>query len=107
MRDNPFQEGIRTQRWKYIRFYDGKMSFKEADVDFKDRTPEFEMLFDLEADPTEHTNLADDAKHTAILAELRQKTAAQSIAINQRREDFMKANPVEPRTFGANKKAKK
>jgi arylsulfatase A-like enzyme len=107
MRDNPFQEGIRTQRWKYIRFYDGKMSFKEADVDFKGRTPEFEMLFDLEADPTEHTNLATDPKNAAILAELRQKTAAQSIAINQRREVFMKANPVQPRTFGANKKAKK
>jgi arylsulfatase A-like enzyme len=107
MRDNPFQEGIRTQRWKYIRFYDGKMSFKEADVDFKGRAPEFEMLFDLQADPTEHQNLATDPKHAAILAELRQKTAAQSIAINQRREVFMKANPVEPRTFGANKKAKK
>jgi arylsulfatase A-like enzyme len=107
MRDNPFQEGIRTQRWKYIRFYDGKMSFKEADVDFKGRAPEFEMLFDLQADPTEHTNLAADPKHAVILAELRQKTAAQSIAINQRREDFMKANPVEPRIFGANKKAKK
>jgi hypothetical protein len=45
--------------------------------------------------------------HAATLAELRQKTAAQSIAINQRRESFMKANPVQPRTFGANKKAKK
>jgi hypothetical protein len=65
------------------------------------------MLFDLEADPTEHTNLAADVKHAAILAELRQKTAAQSIAINQRRESFMKANPVQPGTFGANKKAKK
>jgi hypothetical protein len=65
------------------------------------------MLFDLEADPTEHTNLAADAKHAAILAELRQKTAAQSIAINQRRADYMKANPVLPRTAGANKKGKK
>jgi arylsulfatase A-like enzyme len=107
MRDNPFQEGIRTQRWKYIRFYDGKMSFKEADVDFNGRTPEFEMLFDLEADPTEHTNLAANPKHAAILAELRQKTAAQSIAINQRREVFMKKSSIQPRTAGANKKAKK
>jgi arylsulfatase A-like enzyme len=108
MRDNPFQEGIRTQRWKYIRFYDGKMSFKEADVDFNGRAPEFEMLFDLQADPTEHTNLAADPKHTAILAELRQKTAAQSIAINQRRESFMKSTPVQPRVVGTKrtKKAK-
>jgi len=84
------------------------MSFKEADVDFKGRTPEFEMLFDLQADPTEHTNLAADAKHAAILAELRQKTAAQSIAINQRRESFMKDSPAQPRAVGTKrtKKAK-
>jgi arylsulfatase A-like enzyme len=107
MRDNPFQEGIRTQRWKYIRFYDGKMSFKEADVDFNGRTPEFEMLFDRQADPTEHHNLATDPQHAAILAELRQKTAAQSVAINLRRADYMKVNSIQPRTTGANKKAKK
>jgi arylsulfatase A-like enzyme len=108
MRDNPFQEGIRTQRWKYIRFYDGKMSFKEADVDFNGRAPEFEMLFDLEADPTEHTNLANDPRHATLLAELRQKTAAQSIALNQRREAFMKSTPVQPRvvTTKRTKKAK-
>jgi len=108
MRDNPFQEGIRTQRWKYIRFYDGKMSFKEADVDFNGRTPEFEMLFDLQADPTEHHNLAVDPKHAAILAELRQKTAAQSIALNQRREVFTKSSPVQPRVVATTrtKKAK-
>lgn len=106
MRDNPFQEGIRTQRWKYIRFYDGKMSFKEADVDFNGRAPGFEMLFDLQADPAEQRNLAADPEHAVILAELRQKTAAQSIAINQRREVFMKSNPVQPRVV-ATKKTKK
>ena len=106
MRDNPFQEGIRTQRWKYIRFYDGKMSFKEADVDFNGRAPGFEMLFDLQADPAEQRNLAADPEHAVILAELRQKTAAQSIAINQRREVFMKSNPVQPRV-AATKRTKK
>jgi arylsulfatase A-like enzyme len=74
---------------------------KEADIDFHGRTPEFEMLFDLQADPIEHHNLATDPKHAAILAELRQKTAAQSIAINQRREVFMKSSPVQPRVVAA------
>lgn len=108
LRDNPFQEGIRTKRWKYIRIYDGVMNFKEADVDFAGRAPEFEMLFDLESDPGERDNLASDPGHAGILAELREKTAAQSIAINQRRDSFMKANPVQPRKLGTNKgKAKK
>jgi len=104
MRDCPFQEGMVTRRWKYIRMYDGVMSFKEQHVDFKGRAPEFEMLFDLEADPTEHHNLVTDPKHAAALAEWRGKTAAQSIAINQRRADYMKTNPVQTRTTGANKK---
>lgn len=103
LRDNPFQEGLRTARWKYIRFYDGKVGFKEADVDFKDRTPEFEMLFDLEADPAERQNLANDPQHTALLAELRQKTAAESVAINQRRQTFMQAHTVMPRPSAAKK----
>ena len=41
LRDNPFQEGMRTGRWKYIRMYDGVMSFKETDVDFQGRGPDF------------------------------------------------------------------
>ena len=104
LRDNPFQEGMRTGRWKYIRMYDGVMSFKETDVDFQGRGPDFEMLFDLEADPAEHHNLVADPTHAAILAELREKTAASSIAINQRRADYMKAHSVQLRTAGAAKK---
>jgi arylsulfatase A-like enzyme len=97
MRDNPFQEGIRTDRWKYIRMYDGVMNFKEADVDFASRNPEFELLFDLTADPGERNNLAADPANASVLEELRAKTAAQSIAINQRREVFVKAFPPQPR----------
>jgi arylsulfatase A-like enzyme len=101
MRDCPFQEGLRTKRWKYIRMYDGVMGFKERHVDFKDRAPEFEMLFDLQTDPTEHNNLVNAPEHAAVLAELRQKTAAQSISINQRRETFMKGAAVQPRAAAA------
>jgi hypothetical protein len=56
------------------------------------------MLFDLEADPAEQYNLANDPKHAAVLAELRHKTAEQSAAINSRREAYMKVyEPVERR----------
>lgn len=97
MRDNPFQEGIRTERWKYIRMYDGVLPFKESDVDFAGRPAEFELLFDLEADPDEQTNVVSVAEHAAILAELRKKTAAESIALNARREAFKAAVPTKGR----------
>ena len=97
MRDNPFQEGIRTRRWKYIRMYDGVMPFRESDVDFANRPAEFELLFDLESDPNEQTNLVSVPAHADILAELRKKTAAQSIALNARREAFKAAVPTKER----------
>jgi arylsulfatase A-like enzyme len=50
-------EGIRTQRWKYIRY-------PETD-------PVFEQLFDLKADPLEQTNLISLVEHKAVLSRLR------------------------------------
>jgi len=50
--------GIRTDRYKLIHFYD--------DID------EWE-LYDLENDPTEMNNLIHSAKHTKIIAELKNK----------------------------------
>ena len=97
MRDNPFQEGIRTKRWKYIRMYDGVMPFTEEDVDFANRPPEFELLFDLESDPGEQTNLTSVPAQADILDQLREKTAEQSIAINARREAFKTAVPTKER----------
>ena len=97
LRDNPFQEGMRTERWKYIRMYDGVLAFKETDVDFAGRKPEFELLFDLESDPDERTNLASVAEHAGILAALRGKTAAESVAINARREAFKATVPTRGR----------
>ena len=54
----PVTEGIRTERWKYIRY-------PETD-------PIFEQLFDLDADPLERTNLVSLEEHSGILAEFRQ-----------------------------------
>ncbi len=87
-RDNPFQEGMRQGKWKYIRMYDGVQKYAESDVDFASRPPEFEMLFDLEADPGERNNLIDTMENSEILAELRAKTASNSIALNQQREAY-------------------
>ncbi len=50
-------EGIRTQRWKYIRY-------PETD-------PLYEQLFDLQSDPQEKTNLASLAEHQDTVRELR------------------------------------
>ncbi len=92
-RDNPFQEGIRTKRWKYIRMFDGIVGYKEPDVDFSRRPPEFELLFDLENDPGERTNLAAAPQHAALITELRAKVSIQSVALNERREAFKRVVP--------------
>lgn len=100
MRDSPFQEGIRTPRWKYVRMYDGVIPWREQDVAFGDRAPDFEMLFDLEADPGERANLAGSAGHRDTLAVLRTKVASASDALNTRREAFKQRVPTavrEPR----------
>jgi len=85
-RDTPFQEGIRRGKWKYIRMYDGKMGYEESDVDFSNREPEFEMLFDLEADPKEMNNLIESRADSEILASLRKSCAAHSRSLNQSRQ---------------------
>jgi len=97
LRDNPFQEGIRTARWKYIRFYKSQGRFLEADHEFTGRAPAMEMLFDLAADPGERNNLVADPQHREILKQLRAQTAAESTAINQRRSAYRETIPVASR----------
>ena len=96
-RDTPFQEGIRFGKWKYIRMYDGKGRYEESDVEFANRAPEFEMLFDLEADPKEMDNLIESHADSEILASLRKKCAAHSQSLNQRRQQFRDAVEVQKR----------
>ncbi len=50
-------EGVRTDRWKYIRY-------TEPD-------PPYEQLFDLQCDRREESNLAGRAAHADVLAEMR------------------------------------
>ena len=53
----PRTEGIRGDRWKYVRF--------------PDQEPIYEQLFDLHNDPLERENLIDAAEHRRIADELR------------------------------------
>ncbi len=55
----PPSEGVRTTRWKYMRFTESE--------------PLYEEIYDLAADPLEEFNLARDEQHTATLAEMRAK----------------------------------
>ncbi len=96
-RDTPFQEGVRSGKWKYIRMYDGKTGYDESDVDFSSRKPDFEMLFDLEADPGERDNLVESPDHGDVLATLRAKCAAHSQLLNEQRERYKKTVEVQKR----------
>jgi hypothetical protein len=77
--------------------YDGKTGYDESDVDFANRPPDFEMLFDLKADPEEVNNLIETHADSEILAALRKRCAAQSQAINERRQAFKQALKVQRR----------
>lgn len=55
----PRSEGIRTERFKYLRYLDSD--------------PLFEELYDLDTDPGEENNLADNPKHGDLLQEMRDK----------------------------------
>jgi arylsulfatase A-like enzyme len=96
-RDTPFQEGIRQGKWKYIRMYDAPGKYDESDVDFAHRKPDFEMLFDLDADPSERNNLIESHADSTILATLRTKCEAGSRSLNQRRKDFVSAVEIKER----------
>jgi arylsulfatase A-like enzyme len=57
----PAVEGVRTERWKYVRYVR--------------RDPVFEQLYDLANDPREEHNLAGQERHTDQLAKLRDRWA--------------------------------
>ena len=50
-------EGVRTERWKYIRY--------------TEYTPPYEQLFDMQNDPGEQQDLSGRTEHAAVLADMR------------------------------------
>jgi len=95
IQDYPRSEGIRTQRWKYIRYF-------KRDVDGRTVSPDvqrwytaqedyhatvdrslagedavYEELFDLSVDADEVHNLAGEARCASILTECRQRCTAE------------------------------
>jgi arylsulfatase A-like enzyme len=55
----PRSEGVRTERYKYLNYLDSN--------------PRFEELYDLETDPGEERNLANDPDYSDLLREMRAK----------------------------------
>ncbi|GAB5562389.1 MAG: sulfatase [Synoicihabitans sp.] len=71
----PAMEAVRTDRFKYIRYFDRKKQYPlHADAlmaSIRGEEPIFEELFDLQNDPQERQNLASDPDHRKTLLELR------------------------------------
>lgn len=79
--------GVRTGRFKYIRSFADRPFWLPPNVDngltkdwYRDNRPEVfetprpkEMLFDLQSDPLERNNLADNSQYAAVLSEMRRK----------------------------------
>ena len=64
--DIPKSEGVRTERWKYIRYFE--------------RDPIYEELYDLEKDPHESRNLVGDPDFSDRIAEMRLRRADLAVA---------------------------
>jgi alpha-L-rhamnosidase len=58
----PKWEGVRTERFKYARYFE--------------QVPEYEFLHDLKTDPTEFKNLVSDPSYKDVLVKMRAKTNA-------------------------------
>ena len=69
----PKNVGIRTDRWKYIRYVQ--------------REPVYEELFDLETDPCEEHNLVLEAPSHWMLADLRERLSAWEVRLAAWRAD--------------------
>jgi len=58
----PRSEGVRTERYKYLRYLDSE--------------PMYEELYDLKEDPEESENLAGEPEHAQLLQQMRDRWKA-------------------------------
>jgi hypothetical protein len=77
--------------------FDGVAPYAERHVDFEGRAPDFEQLFDLEADGREKNNLIEAYEGTALLASLRRECQQRSCDLNRRRLAYRRTHPVAAR----------
>ena len=86
---NPLIEGVRTKRWKYVRYFKNPGGrYTDEDVDFRNQEPIFEQLFDLKDDPAEVKNLAGNVQHAKRLKQLRARCKKYSEEMMKMRSDF-------------------
>lgn len=74
----PRMEGVRTHKWKYIRYFDKEKDQLYAAMSvasINGEQPIYEELFDLENDPHEITNLISEQVHADVVKHLRNKNA--------------------------------
>lgn len=76
----PRSEGIRTERWKYIRYIDAQ--------------PVREEVYDLRSDPLEERNLAGEAQMAGQVAALRERRRAWTEALGRWRRDAAWRDPA-------------
>jgi len=91
-RDNPFSEAVRNREFKYIRYFKnpGKGRYTPQDIDFRQKQPIFEQLFELAGDPAEENNLVGNKKYARVLNALREKCSRYSAEMIRRRNRFHK-----------------
>lgn len=74
----PRMEGVRTQQWKYVGYFDKAKDQKYEDMlvaSINGEQPVYEELFNLIDDPTESHNLVADPNYIEILERLRKENA--------------------------------
>lgn len=74
----PRMEGVRTHKWKYVRYFDKKKDQDYAAMSvasINGEQPIYEELYDLENDPSEKYNLINESAHAGIVKQLKQKNA--------------------------------
>lgn len=75
MQNYPRMEAVRGEKWKYIRYFSKENDRDQylPDASINGEQPIYEELFDLENDPKEQVNLADNMEYQAVLNQQRSR----------------------------------
>jgi arylsulfatase A-like enzyme len=104
----PRMEGVRSERYKYIRYFDKKRDqhhFDSLTASLRGEPPIYEELFDLAKDPHEMQNLAGNDRYTKTLDESRQR--CRELLIEAKGGDDPPATHVQGRKIASDADASK